>query len=242
MHFRRSCLREAIRMNPLNRDALARLVASQLPPDSFVNLGIGAPTRIADYVPKDAGVILHSENGVLNMGPAPATDAEDPDLINAGKSPVTLRPGGAFFDSSLAFAMMRGGHIDIAVLGAFQVAANGDIANWSTGRDDGQPPGIGGAIDLAVGAKSIWVMMDHVARDGSPRIVEECTLPLTAAAVVSRVFTSLAIVEVTRSRLVVSAMREGTSFEDLQAATGGSLRRAERVGTITEDGTLTSQA
>lgn len=228
-------------MNPLNRDALARLVASQLPPGSFINLGIGAPTRIADYVSRDAGVILHSENGILNMGPAPAAGAEDPDLINAGKSPVTLMPGGAFFNSSLAFAMMRGGHIDIAVLGAFEVAANGDIANWSTGRDEGQPPGIGGAIDLAVGAKAIWVMMDHVARDGSPRIVADCTLPLTASGVVTRVFTGLAIVEVTPGGLVLSALREGAAFDDVQAATGAPLRLAERVATITADGTLVGQ-
>lgn len=222
----------------LNRQALARLVASQLPRSSFVNLGIGAPTHIADFVAPDAGVILHSENGILNMGPAPRAGEEDPDLINAGKSPVTLALGGAFFDSSLAFAMMRGGHLDVAVLGAFQVSRRGDLANWTTGKDDGEPPGVGGAIDLAVGAKAIWVMMDHVARDGSPRIVSDCTLPLTATNVVSRVFTSLAIIEVTEGGLLVSAMLEGAEFDNVQAATGAPLRLAESVGMITADGTL----
>jgi 3-oxoadipate CoA-transferase beta subunit len=228
-------------MTPLHRDALARLVASQLPRDAFVNLGIGAPTRIADFVPAEAGVILHSENGILNMGPAPGAGEVDLDLINAGKSPVTLAPGGAFFDSSLAFAMMRGGHIDVAVLGAFQVSARGDIANWSTGRDDGEPPGIGGAIDLAVGAKAIWVMMDHVARDGAPRLVADCTLPLTATGAVSRVFTSLAIVEVTREGMVVSALLEEMSFKAVQALTAAPLRLAARVGRITADGVLVGQ-
>lgn len=226
-------------MKPLDRDALARLVASQLPHNAFVNLGIGAPTRIANFVPAEAGVILHSENGILNMGPAPAPGEEDWDLINAGKSPVTLVAGGAFFDSSLAFAMMRGGHIDVAVLGAFQVSVGGDIANWSTGRNDGEPPGIGGAIDLAVGAQAIWVMMDHVARDGSPRIVAACTLPLTASGVVSRVFTGLAVIEVTPRGLEASALRDGMSLEAVQAATGAPIRLAGRVATIMADGTLT---
>lgn len=225
-------------MIQLNRQALARLVASQLPTNSFVNLGIGAPTHIADFVAPDAGVILHSENGILNMGPAPRAGEEDPDLINAGKSPVTLAPGGAFFDSSLAFSMMRGGHIDVAVLGAFQVSRRGDLANWTTGKDDGEPPGVGGAIDLAVGAKAIWVMMDHVARDGSPRIVSDCTLPLTATNVVSRVFTSLAIIEVMRGELVVSAMLEGRTLEEIQAATEAPLRLTEHVDMITTSGTL----
>jgi 3-oxoadipate CoA-transferase, beta subunit len=223
-------------MNALKRHDLARMVALQLPRDSFVNLGIGAPTHVADYMAPDAGVILHSENGVLNFGPAPKAGEEDLDLINAGKSPITLARGGSFFDSSLAFSMMRGGHIDVAVLGAFQVSERGDLANWSTGRDDGEPPGVGGAIDLAVGAKAIWVMMEHVARDSSPRIVRECTFPLTASRVVSRVFTSLAVIEVEPDGLVVSAMLEGAGFEDIQAATGAPLRPASRVGTIRADG------
>ncbi len=225
-------------MNPLGRKALARLVGSQLPRDSFVNLGIGAPTQIADFVPPAAGVILHSENGLLNMGPAPLPGHEDWDLISASKSPVTLAPGGAFFDSSLAFAMMRGGHIDVAVLGAFQVSQRGDLANWSTGLDDGEPPGIGGAIDLAVGARSIWVMMDHVARDGAARVVSECTLPLTATRVVKRIFTSLAVIEVTAEGLEVSALLDGIGLDQLQACTGAPLRTAARVGSIAADGGL----
>jgi 3-oxoadipate CoA-transferase beta subunit len=223
-------------MNALKRHDLARMVALQLPRGSFVNLGIGAPTHVADHMVPDAGVILHSENGVLNFGPAPQAGEEDLDLINAGKSPITLARGGSFFDSSLAFSMMRGGHIDVAVLGAFQVSERGDLANWSTGRDDGEPPGVGGAIDLAVGAKAIWVMMEHVARDGSPRIVRECTFPLTASRVVSRLFTSMAIIEVEPEGLVASAVLEGADFEDIRAATGAPLRLASRVGRIRADG------
>lgn len=227
-------------MTGLTRSDLARLVASQLPRDSFVNLGIGAPTHVADFTSEESGVIFHSENGVLNVGPAPAPGHEDHDLINAGKSPITLARGGAFFDSALAFAMMRGGHLDVAVLGAFQVSEKGDLANWSTGKDEGQPPAVGGAIDLAVGAKAIWVMMEHVARDGSPRIVRDCTFPLTAARVVCRVFTSLAIIEVEPDGLTVAAMLEGLSFDDLQAATAAPLRPGSRIGTISLDGVILS--
>ena len=223
-------------MKGLKRQDLARMVASQLPRDSFVNLGIGAPTHVADYMAADSGVILHSENGILNVGPAPAPGLEDPDLINAGKSPITLARGGAFFDSSLAFAMMRGGHLDVAVLGAFQVSQRGDLANWSTGSDEGQPPAVGGAVDLAVGAKAIWVMMDHVTREGAPRIVTECSLPLTATGVVSRIFTSLAIIEVETDGLVLSAILRGASFTDVQALTGPLLRPAKFIRSIEADG------
>ena len=222
----------------LSRLDLARMVASELPPNSFVNLGIGAPTQVADYVPVAAGVILHSENGVLHFGPAPEKGDEDFDLIDAGKSPITLKRGGSFFNSSLSFSMMRGGHLDVAVLGAFQVSERGDLANWSTGRDDGQAPAIGGAIDLAVGAKAIWVMMDFVARDGSPRIVKECTFPLTGAKVVTRIFTNVALIDVTPDGLVVSAVLEGVAWNDLQAASGAPLRQAIRIRTIKRDGTV----
>src|SRR3954452_9473557 len=194
-------------MTPLSRDALARMVALHLPDEGFVNLGIGAPTHVADYLPEGSGVILHSENGILNVGPKPAAGEEDWDLINAGKMPISLRSGGSYFDSSLAFAMMRGGHLDVAVLGAFQVSKDGDLANWTTG-DNISPPGIGGAIDLAVGAKSIWVMMDHTTKEGHPRTVERCSYPLTARKVVTRVFTNLAILDVTESGLVVDALLE----------------------------------
>ena len=221
-------------MKGLSRPDLARMVASQLPPNSFVNLGIGAPTHVADYVPAEAGVILHSENGVLNFGPAPEKGEEDFDLINAGKSPITLKDGGSFFDSSLAFSMMRGGHLDVAVLGAFQVSERGDLANWSTGRDDGEAPAIGGAI----GAKAIWVMMDFVTRDRSPRIVKECAFPLTAARVVTRIFTDFALIDVTADGLVVSAVLEGVAWNDLQGASGAPLHQATRIRTIKLDGTI----
>ncbi len=225
-------------MNGLTRQGLARMVAAHLPRDSFVNLGIGAPTAVANHMAPDSGIILHSENGVLHMGAAPPPGEEDWDLINAGKAPITLAEGGAFFDSALAFAMMRGGHLDVAVLGAFQVSERGDLANWSTGRDEGEPPAIGGAIDLAVGAKSIWIMMEHVARDGAPRIVETCTFPLTAARVVARIFTTLAIVEVRPQGLVASALIEGASLADVQAVTGAPLAAADRIATIRPDGSV----
>lgn len=227
-------------MNGLKRQDLARMVASQLPRDSFVNLGIGAPTHVADYMGPDSGVMLHSENGVLNVGPAPELGDEDPDLINAGKSPITLARGGAFFDSSSAFAMMRGGHLDVAVLGAFQVSERGDLANWDTGSNEGQPPAVGGAIDLAVGAKAIWVMMEHVTREGTPRIVRECTFPLTATRVVSRIFTSLAIVEVEPEGLLVSAILEGARLDDVQAMTGAPLRPAPRLRSIASNGRVSA--
>jgi len=224
-------------MKPLSRDALARMVALHLPDEGFVNLGIGAPTHVADYLPLDSGVMLHSENGILNVGPKPQEGQEDWDLINAGKAPISLKRGGSYFDSSLSFAMMRGGHLDVAVLGAFQVSKDGDLANWTTG-DNGSPPGIGGAIDLAVGAKSIWVMMDHATKEGRPRIVERCSYPLTARKVVTRVFTNLAILDVTENGFVVDALLEGTSIEVLQSLTGAALSASGALRTIKQDGTV----
>ena len=224
-------------MKPLSRDALARMVALHLPDEGFVNLGIGAPTHVADYLPADSGVMLHSENGVLNVGPKPQEGQEDWDLINAGKAPISLKRGGSYFDSSLSFAMMRGGHLDVAVLGGFQVSKDGDLANWTTG-DNSSPPGIGGAIDLAVGAKSIWVMMDHVTKDGRARIVERCSYPLTARKVVTRVFTNLAILDVTGNGLVVDALLEGTSVEVLQSLTEAPLLAPGAPRTIKQDGTV----
>ena len=224
-------------MKPLSRDALARMVALHLPDEGFVNLGIGAPTHVADYLPADSGVMLHSENGVLNVGPKPQGGQEDWDLINAGKTPISLKRGGSYFDSSLSFAMMRGGHLDVAVLGGFQVSKDGDLANWTTG-DNSSPPGIGGAIDLAVGAKSIWVMMDHVTKDGRARIVERCSYPLTARKVVTRVFTNLAILDVTGNGLVVDALLEGTSVEVLQSLTEAPLSAPGAPRTIKQDGTV----
>ncbi|SIS69094.1 3-oxoacid CoA-transferase subunit B [Paracoccus saliphilus] len=226
-------------MTPLSRNALARMVANHLPSESFVNLGIGAPTMVANALDASQGVILHSENGLLNVGPAPAEGEENHDLINAGKQPVTTLPGASFFDSSLSFSMMRGGHIDVAVLGAFQVSEDGDLANWNTGRDDGAPPAVGGAVDLAVGASQIWVMMEHTTRDGAPRIVSRCTMPLTAVGVVRRIFTNLCLITVTDAGLVVDAMIDDLELKDLQALTEATLTAAPALRTINSDGIVT---
>lgn len=214
-------------MNTLSRTELAQVVASHLPNNSFVNLGIGAPTTVGDYVSPTAGIMLHSENGILHIGPKPPAGQEDYDLINAGKTAITLGVGGAYFDTSLSFAMMRGGHLDIAILGAFQVSEKGDLANWTTGGDTGAPPAVGGAIDLAVGAKSIWVMMDHTTKEGAPRIMQECTFPLTAAGVVDRIFTNMAIIDVRPDGLHVQSILEGVSMEELQQLTGAPLKAGD---------------
>jgi len=175
-------------------------------------------------VPSDREVIYHSENGILGMGPAPAPGTEDPDLINASKQFVTLLPGAAIVHHTDAFAMIRGGHIDLALLGAFQVSADGDLANWSTGEND-TVPAVGGAMDLAAGAKSVWVLMEHCTRDGKPRLLERCTYPLTAARAVKRIYTELAVIDVDQG-FVVRELAEGVSFEYLQSVTGAPLRRA----------------
>ncbi len=225
-------------MNALSRSALARLVANHLPQSGFVNLGIGAPVQIADYLPDDTEVMLHSENGILNVGPRPPEGQEDWDLVNAGKMPVTLAPGGSYFDSATSFTMMRGGHLDLAILGAFQVSETGDLANWTADEGNGSPPGIGGAIDLAVGARHIWVMMEHVTRDGTARIVRECSLPLTARGVVSRIFTNLAVIDVTPRGLVVDALLEGVSLEHVVAKTAAPLTAGDTVRTFLMDGSV----
>ena len=179
-----------------NKDELARRVAQDIPNGAYVNLGIGMPTRVANHIPPGREIILHSENGILGMGAAPGEGAEDYDLINAGKQPVTLLPGGAYFHHADSFAMMRGGHLDICVLGAFQVSATGNLANWSTG-EPGAIPAVGGAMDLAVGAKQTWVMMDLLTRQGESKIVAKCTYPLTAMACVKRIYTDLATLQCT---------------------------------------------
>jgi 3-oxoadipate CoA-transferase beta subunit len=184
-------------MTRLNRDQLAARVASDIPEGAYVNLGIGLPTMVANHLPKDREIFLHSENGLLGMGPAPAQGEEDPDLINAGKQAVTLLTGGSYFHHGDSFAMMRGGHLDICVLGAFQVSTSGDLANWHTGAPDAIPA-VGGAMDLAIGAKRVFVMMDHVTKTGEPKIVTRCTYPLTAVACVDRIYTDLAVIDVTR--------------------------------------------
>ena len=210
---------------PLSRDAIARRVALDVPDGAYVNLGIGLPTQVANYVPADREVVYHSENGILGMGPAPAAGKEDPDLINAGKQPVTLLAGASIFHHTDAFAMIRGGHIDLALLGAMQVGANGDLANWATG-DEKFPPAVGGAMDLAAGAAGVWVLMEHTTREGTPKILERCTYPLTAEGVVDRIYTNLAVIDVTNDGLLVREMVPGLEFEDLQRKTGARLRLA----------------
>ena len=177
---------------PLSREELAARIAADIPPGSYVNLGIGQPTMVADYLDPDSGIVLHTENGMLGMGPAAVGDDVDPDLINAGKSPVTELPGAAFFHHADSFAMMRGGHLDVCVLGGFQVSATGDLANWHTGAPDAIPA-VGGAMDLAIGAKQVFVMMTLFAKDGSAKLVRECTYPLTGIACVTRLYTDVAI-------------------------------------------------
>lgn len=211
-------------MKPLSRAQLAARVARDIPEGACVNLGIGAPTLIANYLPRDREILLHSENGILGMGPAPPQGHEDWDLINAGKQPVTLLTGGAFFHHGDSFAMMRGGHLDICVLGAFQVSGTGDLANWHTGEPDAIPA-VGGAMDLAVGARQVFVMMDHQTKQGEAKIVERCTCPLTAAGCVDRIYTDLAVLDVTERGLVVVEMVDGLSFDELQRRTAAPLVR-----------------
>ena len=212
-------------MNRWTRDQMAARVARDIPEGAYVNLGIGLPTLVGNHLPREREVFLHSENGVLGMGPAPAPGEEDPDLINAGKQPVTLLPGGAYFHHADSFAMMRGGHLDICVLGAFQVSATGDLANWHTGAPDAIPA-VGGAMDLAVGAKKVFVMMEHQTKAGDSKIVAACTYPLTGVGCVSRIYTDLAVIDVTPTGLEVVEMVDGLALDELQRLTGVPLRRA----------------
>jgi 3-oxoadipate CoA-transferase beta subunit len=209
-------------MQRLSRDQIAARVARDIPEGAYVNLGIGLPTMVTKHLPVEREIFLHSENGLLGMGPAPAPGEEDEDLINAGKQPVTLLAGGSYFHHADSFAMMRGGHLDICVLGAFQVSSQGDLANWHTGAPDAIPA-VGGAMDLAIGAKRVFVMMEHQAKDGSSKIVPQCTYPLTGVACVSRIYTDLAVLDVTPEGLVVREMVEGLSFDELQRITGVPL-------------------
>jgi 3-oxoadipate CoA-transferase beta subunit len=202
-----------------SKDELARLVARDIHDGAYVNLGIGMPTLVANHIPAGREVILQSENGILGMGPAPAAGQEDFDLINAGKQPVTLLPGGAFFHHADSFAMMRGGHLDICVLGAFQVSATGDLANWSTG-EVGAIPAVGGAMDLAVGAKQTWVMMDLLTKNGESKVVRECSYPLTGIGCVKRIYTDLATLECTAQGLRVRDRVVGLSHAELERLTG----------------------
>ena len=210
-------------MKKLDRNQIAARVARDIPEGAYVNLGIGLPTLVANHIPKGREIILHSENGVLGIGPRPAPGQEDEDLINAGKEPVTLLPGGSYFHHSDSFGMIRGGHIDFCVLGAFQVSAAGDLANWHTGAPDAIPA-VGGAMDLAVGAKQVLVMMEHVTKSGGSKIVERCSYPLTGVACVNRIYTDLAVIDVRPDGLHVVEMVDGLSFEELQRLTGAPLK------------------
>ena len=207
---------------PLDRKAMAKRVADDIPEGWCVNLGIGIPTLVADYVPEEREVIFHSENGVLGMGPAPPPDAVNRWLINAGKQYVTLRKGGAYVHHADIFGIIRGGHLDLCVLGAFQVAQTGDLANWSTSEAD-TAPAVGGAMDLGAGAKRVWALTEHTAKDGSSKLVTRCTYPLTAVGSVSRVYTNLAVIDVTERGFVVRAMIPGLDLETLQARTDAKL-------------------
>jgi len=210
-------------MKRISRDEIAARVARDIPEGAIVNLGIGLPTKVANYLPQDKDIFLQSENGVLGMGPAPAPGQEDWDLINAGKQPVTLLPGGSYFHHADSFAMMRGGHLDICVLGAFQVAVNGDLANWSTGEPDAIPA-VGGAMDLAAGAKDVFVMMELLTKEGQSKLVKQCTYPLTGLACVSRVYTDIAVFQIEPGGLVrVVDDVSGAGEQELRRLTGLDL-------------------
>jgi 3-oxoadipate CoA-transferase beta subunit len=209
-------------MKRVSRDDMARRVAQDIPEGAYVNLGIGLPTMVANHLDKSRDIFLHSENGILGMGPAPAAGEEDEDVINAGKQPVTLLTGGSYFHHGDSFAMMRGGHLDICVLGAFQVSVQGDLANWHTGAPDAIPA-VGGAMDLAIGAKSVYVMMEHQTKAGESKIVPACTYPLTGIGCVNRIYTDLAVMDVTPNGLIVRDISEGLSLQELEKLTGVAL-------------------
>ena len=220
-------------VRPLDRAAMARRVAQDLPDGSYVNLGIGMPTMVSGYVPAGREVIYHSENGILGLGPPPVPGSAevDPELIDAGKNLVTLLPGAAYFHHTDSFLIMRGGHLDISVLGAFQVSAGGDLANWAT-DDASVPPAVGGAMDLAVGAKRVLVLTTHTTTDGRPKLLQACTYPLTAAAVVDRVYTDLAVLDVTSEGFVVLEMVEGLTRDALAVLTGAPLQFSDTLAVL----------
>jgi 3-oxoacid CoA-transferase B subunit len=210
-------------MQPFSRDQMARRAADDIPEGWCVNLGIGIPTLVANHVPTEREVVFHSENGILGMGPAPAKGREDPWLVNAGKQLITLVPGASFVGHADSFAMIRGGHIDLCVLGGFEVAENGDLANWATSEND-TAPAVGGAMDLAAGAKRLWVLMEHTTKDGRPKVVERCGYPLTGLGCVTRVYTNLAVLDVVPGRgFVVREMALGVDFVTLQDRSAARL-------------------
>jgi 3-oxoadipate CoA-transferase, beta subunit len=219
-------------MNSWNRTEMAARLARDIPEGWYVNLGLGLPTLIPDHIPADREVVFHSENGVLGMGPVPAKDQTDTWLINATKQNITLLKGASLFHHADSFAMIRGGHLDLCVLGAYEVAENGDIANWATLRND-VIPAVGGAMDLSAGAKRLWVLMEHTTKDGQSRIVERCAYPLTAAGVVKRVYTNLAVIEVTEHGFAVLDMAPEVDFDALQARTAAKLHRPKTDGVTT---------
>ena len=204
------------------REGIAERVAQDIPNGSYVNLGIGIPELVARYVPAGRTLVYHTENGLLGMGPSPAPGTGDPELINAGKRRVTMMPGAAFFDQATSFAMIRGGHLDLSVLGALQVGANGDLANWSTGADDAIPA-VGGAMDLVAGVKRVFVMTTHVTKEGAPKLVERCTYPLTGRGVVTRVYSDLAVIDVTPRGFRLVELAPGISLEFVQERTGAPI-------------------
>jgi len=211
-------------MKKLDRNQIAARVARDIPNGAYVNLGIGLPTLVANHVPKDREIVLHSENGILGLGPKPAPGAEDDDLIDAGKSPATALPGASYFHHADSFGMIRGGHIDICVLGAFQVSSAGDIANWHTGEPDAIPA-VGGAMDLAAGAKQVFVTMEHLTKKGESKIVERCSYPLTGLRCVTRIYTDLAVIDVKPDGLhLVEICAEGLTFDELQRLNGVPLK------------------
>lgn len=214
--------RRADAWTPLDRVGLAKRVARDIPEGWYVNLGIGVPTLVANHVPHGREVIFHSENGILGLGPAPLEKDIDPWLVNAGKQYVTLVPGGSYFHHADSFTIIRGKHLDLCVLGAFEVAQNGDLANWSTAKP-GAAPAVGGAMDLAVGAKRLWVVMDHMTKEGRPKLVRQCSYPLTAPTCVTRVYTSLAVLDVVPAGFRVVDMVPGLTFDELQSRTEAPL-------------------
>jgi len=220
-----------VHSDQLTRRQVAWRLAQDIGDGSYVNLGIGMPELVANYIPDGREIVFHSENGILGMGPEPGENEIDYDLINAGKKPVTMLPGGAFFHHADSFGMIRGGHIDICVLGAFQISAAGDLANWSTGGRD-SVPAVGGAMDLAVGARRVFVMTDHNTKKGDAKIVEECAYPLTGPGVVDTIYTDIAVIDVTADGLIVREKVPGLSFDELQSRTGSKLQGAETCGDL----------
>lgn len=221
----------------ISRDDLAKRIAADIPEGAYVNLGIGAPTLVANYLPEGLEIILHTENGLLGMGPAPEAGRIDPDLINAGKQPVTALPGAAYFHHADSFGMMRGGHLDVCVLGAFQVGQNGDLANWSTGAP-GAIPAVGGAMDLAIGAKDVYVMTDLLTKQGESKLVESCTYPLTGVGCVSRVYTDHAIFDVTPDGFAVREAFGENTLESLAELTGLTFvtRGSDAASSVSSEG------